>query len=97
MEIMFCEGTCKNQQTIDWGDKRPMLLFKAYLFTYYLASPGLSDGMQDLSVMACEFLVVACGIWFPSQGLKSSYEATKREWGVWSLSQGPPGKSPVLF
>ena len=74
-----------------------MLLFKVYLFTYYLASPGLSGGTQDLSVMACEFLAVACGIWLPSQGLKSSHDATKRECGVWGPSQGPPGKSPLLL
>ena len=39
---------------------------------------------------ACELLVVACGIWFPDQGLNLGH----LHWEQAVLTTGPPGKSP---
>ena len=49
VEVMFCEGTCKNWQNIDWEDKRLMLLFKTYLLNYYF-------------IWLCQILAVECRI-----------------------------------
>ena len=64
-------------------------LKKYYFYFIYLAVPGLSCGMWDLPYAACELLVAACEIQFPSQGWNLS--PLHRECSI--LATGPPGKS----
>ena len=56
---------------------------------FYLATPGLSCGMQGLLGSACEFLVATCGIYFPHNELNSS----PLIWEHRVLATGPSGKS----
>ena len=44
-------------------------------------------------VTACEFLVVACSIQFPDQGLSTG----PLHWELRVLATGPPGKSPTFL
>ena len=63
-----------------WGDKDIFFIFfsNACMFNFHfynfkkiLAAQGLSCGMQDLwsLALACELVVVACGISFQDRGL----------------------------
>ena len=58
----------------------------------YFTAPGLSYGMQDLSLQHMN-LVAACGIQFLDHGLNPGPLCWKH--GV--LATGPPGKSPSHF
>ena len=48
---------------------------------------------QDLLILACELLVVVCGIEFPDQGLNMR----PQHWEYRVLATGPPGKSQAYF
>ena len=56
-----------------------------------LAALGLGYSTQNLYCGVCEFLVVACGIWFPDQGLNPGPLAL----GGWSLSHWTTKEVPL--
>ena len=72
-------------------------LKKIYLLFTYLAAPGLSCGMWDLLVVACEFLLwtLICGLWdlVPWSGIEPGPPAL----GAWSLSHWPTREVPILY
>ena len=50
-------------------------------------------GLYQVSSVACELLVAACGIWYPNQGLNQG----PLHWEHGVLATGPPGKSPLQY